>query len=104
VVQECLTNIHRHSASPTADIRLCQFAGGLALEIKDTGRGIPVEMLSKISSIGLPGVGLRGMRERITALGGGFEISSEGPGKGTTVKVAIPLRTNVREIASAMRA
>ncbi|HXN63890.1 MAG TPA: sensor histidine kinase [Candidatus Acidoferrales bacterium] len=104
VVQECLTNIHRHSASPTADIRLCQFAGGMALEIKDTGRGIPVEMLSKISSIGLPGVGLRGMRERITALGGGFEISSEGPGKGTTVKVAIPLRTNVPQIASAMRA
>jgi signal transduction histidine kinase len=90
IVQECLTNIHRHSESSTADIRICQFAGGLAIEVKDTGRGIPAETLSKISSVGLPGVGLRGMRERITALGGAFEILSEGTG--TTVKVAIPLQ------------
>jgi len=89
IVQECLTNIHRHSTSATADIRICQFARGLALEVKDTGRGIPAETLAKISSVGLPGVGLRGMRERIMALGGIFEILSEG--KGTTVKVAIPL-------------
>jgi signal transduction histidine kinase len=90
IVQECLTNIHRHSESSTAEIRICQFAGGLAMEVKDTGRGIPSETLFKISSVGLPGVGLRGMRERITALGGAFEILSEG--KGTTVKVAIPLQ------------
>ena len=102
IVQECLTNIHRHSASSTADIRICQFAGGLALEVKDTGRGISAEMLSKISSVGLPGVGLRGMRERVTALGGAFEILSEG--KGTTVKIAIPLQTDVREQASAAHA
>jgi len=102
IVQECLTNIHRHSASPTADIRICQFAGGLALEVKDHGQGISAEMLSKISSVGLPGVGLRGMRERVIALGGGFEILSEG--KGTTVKAAIPLQANVREQASAAHA
>jgi signal transduction histidine kinase len=90
IVQECLTNIHRHSASPTADIRICQFAGGLALEVQDTGKGIPAETLSKISSVGLPGIGLRGIRERVTALGGAFEILSEG--KGTTVKAAIPLQ------------
>ena len=90
IVQECLTNIHRHSASPTADIRICQFAGGLALEVQDTGKGIPAETLSKISSVGLQGIGLRGMRERVTALGGAFEILSEG--KGTTVKAAIPLQ------------
>jgi len=102
IVQECLTNIHRHSESPTADIRVCQFAGGLALEVKDTGRGISAEMLAKISSVGLPGVGLRGMRERVTALGGAFEILSEG--KGTTVKVAIPLQADVRERASAAHA
>jgi signal transduction histidine kinase len=39
IVQECLTNIHRHSASTTANIRLFQFAGGLALEVRDAGRG-----------------------------------------------------------------
>ena len=102
IVQECLTNIHRHSASSTADIRICQFAGGLALEVKDTGRGISAEMLLKISSVGLPGVGLRGMRERVTALGGAFEILSEG--KGTTVKIAIPLQADVHDRASAAHA
>jgi signal transduction histidine kinase len=98
IVQECLTNIHRHSESSTADIRISQFAGEFALEVKDTGRGIPAETLSKISSVGLPGVGLRGMRERITALGGTFEILSEG--KGTTVKVEIPMQVVVRDPAS----
>jgi signal transduction histidine kinase len=102
IAQECLTNIHRHSGSKTADIRICEFAGGLALEIKDTGRGIPAETLAKISSVGLPGVGLRGMRERVTALGGVFEIFSEGAG--TTIKVAIPLQATVRDRASAVHA
>jgi two-component system NarL family sensor kinase len=102
IAQECLTNIHRHSGSTTADIRICQFAGGLALEVTDTGRGISAETLAKISSVGLPGVGLRGMRERVTALGGAFEILSEGAG--TTIKVAIPLQANVRDQASAAHA
>ncbi len=102
IVQECLTNVHRHSESPTADIRICQFAGGLALEVKDAGQGIPAETLARISSVGLPGVGLRGMRERAIALGGGFEVFSEG--KGTTIKVFIPLQANVRERASAAHA
>jgi signal transduction histidine kinase len=102
IVQECLTNIHRHSESATADIRICQFAGGLALEVKDTGRGIPSETLSRISSVGLPGVGLRGIRERIAAVGGAFEILSEG--KGTTVKIAIPLQAKVCDRVSAAHA
>jgi len=102
IVQECLTNIHRHSESSTAEIRICQFAGGLALEVKDTGRGIPAQTLSKISSVGLPGVGLRGMRERIMALGGAFEILSEG--KGTTVKVAIPSQVVTPDRVSVARA
>jgi len=102
IVQECLTNIHRHSASPTADIRIYQFASGLALEVTDTGRGISAEILSKISSVGLSGVGLRGMRERVTALGGAFEILSEGTG--TSVKIAIPLQANVPDRASAAHA
>jgi signal transduction histidine kinase len=102
IVQECLTNIHRHSESSIADIRIYQFADGLTLEVKDTGRGIPSETLSKISTVGLPGVGLRGMRERITALGGAFEILSEG--RGTTVKVAIPLQVVVPGQVSAAHA
>jgi hypothetical protein len=51
---------------------LSRRTGGLALEVQDTGKGIPAETLSKISSVGLPGIGLRGMRERVTALGGEF--------------------------------
>ena len=99
IIQECLTNIHRHSGSSTADIRIHRFAGGLALEVAGNGRGITVETLSKISSVGLPGVGLRGMKERVAALGGGFEILSEG--KGTMVKVAIPLPTVVDQVRAA---
>ncbi len=102
IVQECLTNIHRHSESSTADIRIYQFADGITLEVKDSGRGIPSETLDRISSVGLPGVGLRGMRERITALGGAFEILSEG--KGTTVKVTIPLQVVVPGQVSAAHA
>ena len=99
LVQECLTNVHRHSESLTADIRIYQFSGGLALEVTDAGRGIPAETLARISSVGMPGVGLRGMRERVTALGGAFEIVSEG--RGTTVKIAIPLQAKMRDEASA---
>jgi PAS domain S-box-containing protein len=89
IVQECLTNIHRHSESLTATIRLSQSPGQIALEIKDDGRGIPQEKLSKIASTGLPGVGLRGMRERIMDFHGELEITSRA--KGTDIKIIIPL-------------
>lgn len=89
VIQECLTNIHRHSESPTATIRLHQFSGNLVLQIQDRGKGIAAEKLSKIASSGVSGVGLRGMRERIKDFQGEFEIASGG--EGTRVKVAIPL-------------
>jgi PAS domain S-box-containing protein len=89
IVQECLTNIHRHSESLTATIRLSQLPGQIALEIKDEGRGIPQEKLSKIASTGLPGVGLRGMRERIMDFHGELEITSRA--KGTDIKIIIPL-------------
>ncbi len=88
IVQECLTNIHRHSESPTARIRLSQLASQIALEIDDEGKGIAQEKLSKIVSSGLSGVGLRGMRERIMDFHGDLEITSNG--KGTHVKVTIP--------------
>jgi signal transduction histidine kinase len=62
VVQECLTNVHRHSGSPVADIRLSRSADYVHLEVRDEGKGIPPEKLSEMSLNGAPGVGIRGMR------------------------------------------
>ena len=76
VVQESLTNIHRHAASPTATIRLRQSGDRVSLEIEDAGKGIPPEKLSEIACAGVSGVGLRGMRERIENFRGTFDITS----------------------------
>jgi PAS domain S-box-containing protein len=89
VIQECLTNIHRHSESPVARIRLSRASGTVTLEVEDEGKGIAPEKLARISTFGAPGVGLRGMRERIKDLGGNFKLESGE--KGTTVVVSIPL-------------
>jgi signal transduction histidine kinase len=92
VVQECLINIHRHSGSATAWIRLAQAAGQIVLEVQDEGRGISAEELSNIASGAAPGVGLRGMRERIKDFGGELEILSTG--RGTKVKAIIPMESS----------
>lgn len=93
VVQECLTNVHRHSGSLVAKIRLSRSASDVQLEVQDEGKGIPAEKLSEMASAGMPGVGIRGMRERIHQLGGSLEICSGG--KGTTVVVKLPVASVV---------
>jgi signal transduction histidine kinase len=95
VIQESLTNIHRHAESPTATIRLSQSSGKISLEIKDQGKGIAVERLSAIASTGLKSVGLRGMRERIENFKGEFAITSDR--RGTCIRVAIPLSSSTEE-------
>jgi signal transduction histidine kinase/PAS domain-containing protein len=87
IVQECLTNIHRHSGSKTASIRIVRDAGALVLEVRDEGRGMPAERLSEIQARGSV-VGIRGMRERILQLSGTMSIESGG--SGTRVHVVIP--------------
>lgn len=89
IVQECLTNIHRHSESPTALVRLVRTRKSVTLEVKDDGRGFPAIGESIISRSDTPGVGLRGMRERVTQLGGKLEITSNGTG--TLVLAKLPL-------------
>jgi len=89
VVQECLTNIHRHSQSPVAAIRLSESAGRIVLEVSDQGKGMDQQKLSQISSSRATGVGLRGIRERIQNFQGDLEIASDV--KGTRIKVMIPL-------------
>ena len=90
VVQECLTNAHRHSGSSSVTVRLACLDQELRVEIEDHGSGIPDEKLKEFESTGLPGVGLRGMRERLRQLGGSLEIISNG--KGTIVRGKVPFQ------------
>ena len=88
VVQESLTNIHRHAHSKTARIRLARDAETPTLEIEDQGRGIPSASLEHVAGGG-GGVGIASMSERIEELGGRLEILSSD--RGTTVRVWLPL-------------
>ncbi len=88
-VQECLTNIHRHSGSPIAKIRITRSGSRVRAEVEDRGKGIPLEKRIGMESAGTPGVGIRGMRERIRQLGGSLEINSDG--KGTVIVARLPI-------------
>jgi PAS domain S-box-containing protein len=90
IVQEGLTNIHRHSGSKQAEIRVFPAEDEVCLEIQDNGRGIPVSNNGGSSSTAAKaGVGIQGMRERIKQLGGRFEIQSDA--NGTVVTAGFPL-------------
>ena len=90
IVQESLTNIHRHAGSETARIRLRRDTETLVLEIEDRGHGIPDVALKHITSGGGGvGVGIAGMNERIEQLGGRLDVTSSD--HGTTVRVWLPL-------------
>jgi signal transduction histidine kinase len=89
VVQECLTNIHRHAGSPTAGIRIVQDDACLRVEIEDAGKGIPDEKKSAFRLSAHTGVGLGGMRERLRQLGGTLEVQSNG--RGTRVTAILPV-------------
>jgi PAS domain S-box-containing protein len=88
IAQECLTNIHRHSGSSTAVVRLVRAEGEIKLEVSDKGAGISTETRSKVAAGETAGVGLRGMRERVRQLGGRLEIYSNRTG--TTVTATVP--------------
>ena len=90
ILQEGLTNIHRHSGSKTARVRLVQKCGCVLCEISDAGKGIAPEKLLAFNSSGSVGLGLRGMRERISQLGGALQIHSSV--KGTTLEATLPVR------------
>ena len=89
IVQESLANVHRHSGSKTAEVRVARVAQKVILEIRDQGRGLAADGKAA-SAPTLPGVGIQGMRERVRQLGGNFEIhSSDGQ---TLVRAEIPLQ------------
>ena len=89
VLQESLTNVHRHSQSSSAHVRMQIEDGTILLEIKDGGKGLPKDVLEETrESSRTLGVGLRGMRERMRQLGGQLELSSSA--EGTTVLARVP--------------
>jgi signal transduction histidine kinase len=88
IVQEGLTNIHRHSGSKTATIRLSRSADSVLLKIEDHGKGISPEKLVAIRAQ-RTGVGITGMRERVRHLKGVMDIQSNGTG--ATISVTFPL-------------
>ena len=99
VLQEALTNIHRHSRSSRAEISLRTNTKGAILRIRDYGKGISREMLDNFMHTGgNVGVGLAGMRERVREQGGQFDIQSGR--NGTTITVIMPT-TPVTESAVA---
>lgn len=90
VVQESLTNVHRHASTPTASIRLTTTADTVVLDIQDEGHGLRDQAEDRDRTLlpATPGVGIQGMRERIRQLGGTFDI--EFTERGTTVRACVP--------------
>ena len=91
VVQESLTNVHRHASTMTASIRLTATADAVVLDIQDNGHGLRDPLTQETGTLppGTLGVGIQGMRERIRQLGGAFDV--EFTDTGTTVRVWVPL-------------
>lgn len=89
VLQESLTNVHRHSQTRGADIRVELRPTDVMLEVTDHGRGIPSNVLGPIRKNGMQsGMGLAGIRERVNELDGLLEIESNSGG--TTIRVTLP--------------
>jgi PAS domain S-box-containing protein len=88
VVQECLTNVHRHSGSKTADIAIAREAQTVSVVVQDQGKGLSHEELKEIQTRG-SGVGMRGMRERVRLFHGTMNIESNGCGIKVTATIPI---------------
>ena len=89
VLQESLTNVHRHSKSRKADVSVKLSENEVVLRIRDYGQGIPPDVLDRFrSKRAHGGVGLAGMRERIHELGGRLDMDSDG--NGTQVVASMP--------------
>ena len=87
LVQESLTNVHRHSGSKSAQVRIARKDGNVILEVEDRGMGMSADRLAEVQSRGL-GVGVRGMRERVRQFHGELNIDSNS--SGTRISVTIP--------------
>jgi signal transduction histidine kinase len=91
VVQESLTNIHRHSGSKTARIEIWIEGNDVRVEVEDEGKGIAAGKHLEMGTAGQVGVGLRGIYERIRQLGGTVQFSAGPNEKGAKLSVCVPL-------------
>ncbi len=89
IVQESLTNVHRHSGSKVALVRISRDAEKIEVEVADEGRGVQATNGMEVR----PGVGIQGMRERVSQMGGQFEVRSGA--NGTTIAATFPLAQSV---------
>lgn len=90
IIQECLTNVYRHSRSRTAFLRIAASPESITVQVRDEGKGLPPESQAGNARKRFGGVGLSGMRERVREFGGALDIQS-GSG-GTTVTATFPLK------------
>ena len=89
VVQECLTNVHRHSGSRTAAVRVTREKTYVRVEIEDAGKGMSLPA-SRLGTSTPAGVGVLGMRERLRNLGGTLDIRSNNEGTHLTAVLPAP--------------
>jgi len=89
ILQEALTNVHRHSGSNVATVRFGLNNDGVTLEVEDSGRRLDrTSLVSPGEPVGTLGVGIRGMQERVRQLGGQFEVNSNTGG--TIIRATLP--------------
>jgi PAS domain S-box-containing protein len=88
IVQEALTNVHRHSGSPVAKVRVARRDNQVLVEVADQGKGIASEKQKAVDSGAKLGVGIRGMGERVRQLGGTLGVTSGS--QGTVVVISLP--------------
>jgi signal transduction histidine kinase len=89
VLQEALTNVYRHAAAQSVDVRILCPGGHVTLVVADDGKGIPHEVLARFHDGAASGIGLAGMRERLAEFGG--EIRVESSSGGSVVEALIPI-------------
>ena len=96
ILQEALTNVHRHSQAEAVQIKITAKKGRLVLSIQDDGKGIPSDALATTAN-GSQGVGLSSMRERSALLGGTFNVETNS--SGTSIVVSVPIQIPKRLLA-----
>jgi len=89
LVQECLTNIHRHSGASQALIEIERRNGFVSVDVADNGHGMTGDRLKQIQTGGY-GLGLRGIRERVRLFQGEMRIESDSSGTRVLVKIPVP--------------